>query len=221
MTDSAFSKPQSFHERRSKGIGGSEIASILGISPYRTAHSLWLEKTGRQMPDDISNKPHVIRGILGEEVCRAIIERDSLKRYLPKTWQGAKEHWLCSDDGYQVDDNEILEIKCMGKAKHEEAASGLVPEYYLVQCQWNLLVSGAARCWFVSFRPEDETMHKVEVLPDPTEQARIAAAVDNFWLNHVVADIPPGLGEGDVLEISRPEFIHLVKEYEAMHEQEG
>jgi putative phage-type endonuclease len=220
--ESPFSKPDSFHQRRAKGIGGSEIASILGISPYRSAYSLWLEKSGRERPADISNLPHVVRGILGEEVARGILERDRLKRYIPKTWRHpVKEHWLCSDDGYQLDDNEILEIKCMGKDKHATCGDATlpprdrVPEFYWCQCQWNLFVSGAVRCWFISFRPEDESMHIVEVLPEPEEQARIAAAVDAFWFGNVKADVPPERTEKDAVTVSVPELDTLFDSYEA------
>ena len=39
-----------WHERRRKGIGGSDIAAIAGISPYKTARDVWAEKTGRTSP---------------------------------------------------------------------------------------------------------------------------------------------------------------------------
>jgi len=32
---------------RMTGIGASECAAIMGFDPYRTAHQVWLEKTGR------------------------------------------------------------------------------------------------------------------------------------------------------------------------------
>lgn len=36
-----------FLARRMAGIGGSDIAAVLGLSPYKTALQLWMEKTGR------------------------------------------------------------------------------------------------------------------------------------------------------------------------------
>ena len=32
---------------RKKGIGGSDVAAILGFSPYKSPYQLWLDKTGR------------------------------------------------------------------------------------------------------------------------------------------------------------------------------
>lgn len=41
---------------RQKGIGGSDAASVLGISPWKTNVQLWEEKTGITEPEDISGK---------------------------------------------------------------------------------------------------------------------------------------------------------------------
>ena len=41
---------------RQKGIGGSDAASVLGISPWKTNVQLWEEKTGITEPEDISEK---------------------------------------------------------------------------------------------------------------------------------------------------------------------
>ena len=41
---------------RRKGIGGSDAASVLGISPWKSNVQLWEEKTGIAEPEDISDK---------------------------------------------------------------------------------------------------------------------------------------------------------------------
>lgn len=38
---------QDFTCKRSHFIGGSDLAAILGLSPYRTAVDVWLEKQGK------------------------------------------------------------------------------------------------------------------------------------------------------------------------------
>ncbi|QWD37657.1 hypothetical protein G6671_02410 [Polynucleobacter paneuropaeus] len=40
---------QDFAQFRAKSLGGSDIAAILGLSPYRTAVDVWLEKTGKKV----------------------------------------------------------------------------------------------------------------------------------------------------------------------------
>ena len=45
-----LSAQDEWHRRRFNGIGGSEMASVLGISKYQSAYDLWLVKTGRKEP---------------------------------------------------------------------------------------------------------------------------------------------------------------------------
>lgn len=61
---------------RKNYIGGSEISCIVGLNPYKSNVDLWEEKTGRKLPEDISNKPYVLYGIRAEEHLRALFELD-------------------------------------------------------------------------------------------------------------------------------------------------
>ena len=61
-------------KERSKGIGGSDAAAILGVSPYKTNERLWLEKTGQEQPEDISGKSWVIDGTKSEEHIRELFK---------------------------------------------------------------------------------------------------------------------------------------------------
>jgi len=210
---SAFEKSGAWHDRRVKGIGGSEVASILGLSPYKSVYQLWQEKTKRITPPDLSGLPHIIRGHLGEEACRMKLETERLKAYRPRTWNGKKAWHLCSDDGYNVDDNSLLEIKCMGRDNHEKAGKGIIPPHYECQVQWNLFVSGAAFAEFISYRPEDETMHIIQVAHDLVRQAEIEAAVDNFWLNHVMKDEAPEMSDLDFIEVKDEQMDALLQDF--------
>jgi len=53
---------------RQLGIGSSDAAVAVGLSPYKCPLSLWLEKTGRKEPEDISHKEAVLWGIELEPV---------------------------------------------------------------------------------------------------------------------------------------------------------
>lgn len=66
----------SWHKERGKGIGGSDAACVLGLSPYKSNVDLWREKTGRKQPEDISDKPAVKYGKDAEEHLRGIFILD-------------------------------------------------------------------------------------------------------------------------------------------------
>lgn len=55
-----------FEARRLLGLGGSDIAAVLGINPFKTAYELYLEKVeGHKV--DLSNNEKVLWGILLED----------------------------------------------------------------------------------------------------------------------------------------------------------
>ena len=47
---------------RKAGVGGSDMSTILGLNSFKTPYELWLEKTGRVEPEDISDKWAVVKG---------------------------------------------------------------------------------------------------------------------------------------------------------------
>lgn len=61
---------------RTSYIGGSDAACIVGMSPYKSNVDLWLEKTGRKMPEDISDKPYVQYGHDAEPLLRELFALD-------------------------------------------------------------------------------------------------------------------------------------------------
>lgn len=53
---------------RKTGIGGSDAAAILGLSPFKSNIEVWEEKTGFREPEDISGKPQVEYGTKAEDM---------------------------------------------------------------------------------------------------------------------------------------------------------
>lgn len=68
-------------KQRGKGIGGSDVACIIGENPYKQAYQLWQEKKGIVKPKDISDKPYVRYGTLAEEPLRELFKLDFEDRY--------------------------------------------------------------------------------------------------------------------------------------------
>ena len=154
---------------RSKRLGGSEIASVLRISPYKTRRDLWKEKVGLVTPPDISSMPHVQRGIKAEPIARGLLERKYRVKYTTPTLVHPEYKWaVASLDG--ICSEYTLEIKTMSRDKHEDVAKGEVPDYYECQVQWGLMISGLEKGLFASYRPEDGTLHEVWIKADETRQ---------------------------------------------------
>ena len=60
--------------KRSKYIGGSDCACILGLNPYKSNVDLYLEKIGEKQSQDISDKPQVKFGIAAEPIIRELFQ---------------------------------------------------------------------------------------------------------------------------------------------------
>ena len=53
---------------RNSGIGGSDIACIMGLNPWKSAYALYAEKHGDVEPEDLSNNEFVYWGTVLEQV---------------------------------------------------------------------------------------------------------------------------------------------------------
>lgn len=203
-----------FHKLRSMGIGGSDIGVVMGQSPYKTRYQLWLEKTKKVQAEDISGKFHVQRGVINEPVARAKYEEMSGMRFEPKSWAvEGREYLRCNDDGFCEQFGAMLEIKCMGREAHEAASNGVVPPHYYQQLQYNMGVAKANIGYFISYRPEDGSMHVVTVNPDLDLQATLMKAAEDFWLNHVMKNEPPEMNDDDFVSCIDPDFEAASEEY--------
>lgn len=58
------------------GIGGSDVASVLGVSPYKTNQQIYDEKAGLKEPENIDDKPVVKYGHDAEEPLRQLFMLD-------------------------------------------------------------------------------------------------------------------------------------------------
>ena len=97
-------------EARKKYIGGSDVACILGLNPWRTNQQLYREKKGLALPDDLSDNPLVVYGTKAEEHIRALFQLDhpELKvEYIPdNSWRNSKFPFAAASlDGWTTDEN--------------------------------------------------------------------------------------------------------------------
>lgn len=144
-------------QNRFKGVGGSEISSVVGCNPYMDNVTLWELKTGRRQPEDISEKPYVLYGTKAEEYLRALfaldfpqykveyIENNSF--YNPQyPWARASVDGLLTDqDGRKG----ILEIKTSEilNSQHREKWKGdHIPQNYYCQTIFYMAVLEAEFC---------------------------------------------------------------------------
>lgn len=182
---------------RRKGIGGSDVAAILGVSPWRTPLDVWLDKTGRREPEDISERPYVRFGTVmepyvGEEYKKAHPERTV--RRLNAVCRSKERPWAQASLDYEERDPElgwgVLEIKT---ARSDADWEDGVPLYYQTQVMHYLTVTGRRFADVaVLFRDSCE-VRDYRIVPDEEDLAAIEDAVDTFWADYVDADVAPAV----------------------------
>lgn len=133
---------------RRLGIGGSDAAAVMGMSKYKTPLSVWMEKTGRTVPEDISDKPAVYWGnILEDVVAREYAKRHPGHRVRRLNAVMVSKRWpfmRASVDRVVTDERGrrgILECKTADKRLAGDWDGG-IPDYYVPQPIHYLAVSG-------------------------------------------------------------------------------
>lgn len=149
-------RESAWHAFRALGVGGSDMSTILGLNPYSTPYDLWLEKTNRQQPEDISGKWAIVKGNALE------VELRRRFRQMHPEWTVidgtdislvSKQHPLmhASLDGFVYDEESdswgILEIKTANANRgrtdwHDETGELIAPDYYLAQVTHYMAVTG-------------------------------------------------------------------------------
>jgi len=184
---------------RKKGIGGSDVAAILGISKWVSAIDLWLDKTNQK------NKPAEANEAMQWGTILEPIIRDHFAAVTGKTVMEVKamlqhpDHpfMLADVDGVTTDDNgnpAILEIKTASEYKRDEWLEG-VPTYYQTQVQHYLAVTGVSKA-YVAVLIGGNTFRIYEVDADPEIQQMLIAVEKNFW-NMVTNMIRPDIDGSD------------------------
>ncbi|WP_020476625.1 lambda-exonuclease family protein [Zavarzinella formosa] len=176
---------------RRNGIGGGDIAALLGLSPFpeATADGLLAEKLG---DTERATNFAMRRGVLLEPQARAMFEAREKTGYVPMCVEHDTAPWMrASLDGYSHARNDIIEVKAPSFKVHDLALAGLVPDHYLCQVQWQLLVTDCRVCHFVSYNPAGRFQNGAElavvrVTEDAEHQAAILEAAEMFWMR--VAD---------------------------------
>jgi putative phage-type endonuclease len=187
-------------KHREQGVGGSEVASILGLNPYETPYQLWRRKTGQEPPKEENfamRAGHYLEDAVAkfwqDETGREVIkssagdwlyvneERPFLRASPDRTY------WL---PGLPKNNQNkgIFEAKTTQKAIDPED----IPKHWFVQIQYQLgcaeLTQGSLG-WLCSGRSFD--YKDISFVPD--FYGWVIEEVEKFWMDNVVGGKEPAL----------------------------
>lgn len=183
-------------------VGGSDVATIFGLNPYKTAFELYMEKRGELPPPDLSENENVEAG----EIFEAPIA-DLTARRLSRQWGREVKlrrcnltlvhpqyDWLTVHiDRDFVGEDRGLEIKNVGwrmASKWGEPGSDQVPDFYLPQPHTYMLVKDYP-VWTVAAYFGGGDLRCYEIERDKEMDELIVETTHDFHFNHVLKGIPP------------------------------
>lgn len=167
---------------RDSGLGGSEIAGILGISPWESPYTIWARKRHEIGPLDES-EPMRWGTVLEQPIAQEWSDRYGIDSYQPPPItiyrSKACPIALSSPDRLAENNTAWLEIKNVGRFKLDDWDEG-IPDYYWAQAQWQLAVSGLALCHVVALVGGQDLRWR-RVNADPKWQADAFEQAEAFW----------------------------------------
>ncbi|MBB6055377.1 YqaJ viral recombinase family protein [Tolumonas osonensis] len=169
---------------RALGIGSSDAAVAIGLSPYKSPLSLWLEKTHRKPAMDLSEKEAVIWGTVLEPVLAKVYAARTGRRVrrVNAVLQHTDYPFMLANLDREVvgkADCGILEIKTAGYHSAPQWEEG-VPIAYQCQVLHQLAVTGHA--WAdvaVLIGGQDFRIYRIE--RDDDKIADLIARESQFW----------------------------------------
>lgn len=137
-----------WHVWRNAGIGSSDVATILGYSPFDNPARLLCEKAGLVPKRPLT--PYIERGLKLEPIAREMFNRRHGMELRPANFVHDEYSWLrASIDGVDDDNSIMIEIKCPGRVSALNYINHGIPIYYAMQMHHASFVSGIGRAIFV------------------------------------------------------------------------
>lgn len=218
-------------ELRTKGIGGSDAAVVVGLSPFKTPYQLYLEKRGEATESEEETLAMKFGSLLEEPIVQHYcdVTKRTVRRQ-PLTMHDEYPFMLANIDRQILKDPRgpgVMEVKTTndwsGRAIHGVED---IPDYYFLQIQhylavygytWGslaILIGGSRFVWFDVERNDDVI-------------AELIRQEGEFWERVQTGNAPPVDGSartgelikrlhkkdtGKVLTIDAPELIRAAKE---------
>lgn len=186
-----------WHAARAQGIGGSEIAAVLGLSRWESRFSLWHRKAGTVPPQEENAEmeagkrlePVILQKFLDDHPEYAAMVGGTYC-HPDRPWQIANPDLLlttpCGCDlicecGHEPAAEALLEAKfALYDDDWGEPGSDEIPPYYLAQTRWYLDVFGLDVCYVEVFVGSCAEFRTYVVRADEADQSFLRAAAADF-----------------------------------------
>jgi putative phage-type endonuclease len=180
------------HALRLTGIGSSDVAAIVGVSPYASAHDVWLVKRG--LAEFKGNTATELGHYFEPVIASIYADKTGSKLELHGETVQGREPWMLATPDYMVTSPErkLLEVKHVGMRTmgHWGSEEDGVPYFYLTQVQWQMHVTGIHTCDVAAVLGGID-FRSYTVRYDQELATMLERACRDFWFEHVTKGIAP------------------------------
>jgi putative phage-type endonuclease len=187
---------------RRNGVGGSEVAAILGLNPFMSPIDVWLSKVEnyeREVTPDMERGTFLEDGVARWYAARTGTEVREVGTLVHPTHPRV----LCTPDrifNNALGESRLLSIKVPGNWLSEEWGephAWTVPTGYYVQLQYEMAVCRALALCKTDFAhlaaPLSGNLEILPVVGDERVQERLIEEVGAWWVRHIERREPPPL----------------------------
>lgn len=180
-------------EYRRSGIGGSDAGAIMGVSPYKSAYSVWADKLGKLPPAEDSEPMRQGRD-LEDYVARRFGEQTQLRvrRKQQMLRSSAHPFMLANIDRQVIGERAGLECKTSRDIRMTRYKNGDYPMEYYAQCLHYLAVTGWDR-WYLAVLVYGTGLliYTIERRDVEDDIAQLISAEEAFWHSYVETRTQP------------------------------
>ena len=183
---------EQWHALRRSGIGGSDVAAILGLDRYRGPWHVYEAKHDRGEVRDTAPMQWGRR--LEAVIAEAFTEESGLPTTTtPGTLAHLDRPWMLANvDRYVVSaDGPVAPLECKNRSEHQASDwDGEVPDGPALQAHWYMAVGGWSHAWVAALIGGNRlAWHRLD-----RDEELITHLVDfcgAWWQRHVVEGYPP------------------------------
>lgn len=169
-------------DERQQGLGGTDVAAIVGVSTYRAPIDVYTEKRGESQPQEQTWRMRLGQ-IFEDAIAQAYSEQTS-RRIARMGVVFDQQHPFL----YVHPDRKVIGEPGLVEVKKTIGGAVLSPAWK-VQALWQMALTGRLWCDVVVFGGND-----IEILRVERDQELIDALIEaavGFWQDHILAGIPP------------------------------
>ena len=217
---------------RKNYIGGSDSSAVVGMNPFKSAYSLWAEKTGK-IPEFEGNLSTEV-GTYLEDFVAKLFERETGKKVRRNNRSLVNDLYpfaIANIDREIVGEDAGLEIKTTSELNLKRFKNGEYPQNYYCQCMHYLAVTGKEK-WYLAVLIGNRDFRIFEIERDEEEINALMSAEKTFWecVKNDTAPDPDGTGStSETIKTIYPEsnldtvnlfaYDNELKQYVALGEQ--